>query len=246
MRKPWKTLVWCAMGIVAATALAMGGDTPWSSKPYQQWSQKDVMQILQDSPWAKKIPNVGGTLSQHGNTDLGGGEPGTSPGMGAVGVLPGEHETAMNDDRAPKTYVVVWWSARTVREAAARREMLSGQMTAEQMDKSVAATPGDYEVLVQGADMSIFDRRTEQSFMDKAFLQAKSSKQKIMPTRVEYLKGPNGEVTSAIFHFPGKQAGGQVYTANDKRIDFYCHVGDGTIRMSFDLSKMTDQQGLDL
>jgi hypothetical protein len=245
MKKRWMSLVLGSVAMAAVGGLAFGGDTPWMSKPYQQWTEKDVTEILQDSPWAKTIPNVGGTLSQHGNTALGGTEPGTSPG-GSPGILPGEHGPNLNDDRAPKTYLVLWWSARTVREAAARREVLTGQVAADQMDKGVATSPGDYEVLVQGADMSIFDQRSEQSFMDKAFLQAKSSKQKIMPTKVEYLKGPNGNVTAAIFHFPGKQAGGQVFTASDKRIDFYCHVGDGTIRTSFDLTKMADSQGLDL
>jgi len=245
MKKPWMSLILTVAGVATAGALALAGDTPWMSKPYQEWTQKDVTQILQDSPWAKSIPNVGGTLSQHGNTGLGGTEPTTSPG-GAPGILPGEHGPDLSDDRTPKTYLVLWWSAKTVREAAARREVLTGQLPADQMDKGVTASPGDYEVLVQGVDMSIFDRRPEQSFMDKAFLQAKSSKQKIMPTKVEYLKDSNGNVTSAIFHFPGKQAGGQVFTASDKRIDFYCHVGDGTIRTSFDLSKMVDAQGLDL
>jgi hypothetical protein len=246
MTKLWRSVVLGTV-VVVAGGLAFGGDTPWKDKPYQQWTQKDVTRILQDSPWAKTVNNVGGTLSQHGNTDLGGGEPGTMPGMGGGGVLPGEHDTSMNDDRAPKNYLVLWWSAITVRKAAARREMLTGELTAEQMDKQAAATPGDYEVLIQGVDMSIFDRRTEQSFMDKAFLQAKSSKQKIMPTKVEYLKGPNGNVTAAIFHFAAKQPSGTpVFTPRDKQADFYCHVGDGTIRTWFDFSKMTGQQGMDL
>jgi hypothetical protein len=114
------------------------------------------------------------------------------------------------------------------------------------MDK-VAAALGDYEVMVRGADMSIFVARTEQSFMDKAFLQAKSSKQKIMPNKVEYLKGPTGGVIAAIFHFGMKDPSGEpIFSPADKRVDFYCHVADGTIRTWFDFGQMADKQGVDL
>jgi hypothetical protein len=33
--------------------LAWAGGDPWKTKPYQQWTQDDIKQILDDSPWAK-------------------------------------------------------------------------------------------------------------------------------------------------------------------------------------------------
>lgn len=38
------------LGTLAALAWA---SDPWKAKPYQQWDQKDVAKILNDSPWAK-------------------------------------------------------------------------------------------------------------------------------------------------------------------------------------------------
>jgi hypothetical protein len=246
-RRALRKALLMAAGILAGGALALGGNASWRDKPYDQWNEKDVAMILQNSPWAKIVPNVGGTLSQHGNTDLGGNEPTVGPGMGTGQILPGEHDTPVNDPRAPKTYWVVWWSARTVREAAARHAMLTGTATEEQMRQQASSTTADYEVMVRGLDMSVFDSRPENSFLDKTFLEIKSSKQKIMPTRMEYLKTQEGHVSAAIFHFAKKSSVGEpILSPGDKHIDFYCHVADGTIRTWFEPDKMVDNQGADM
>jgi hypothetical protein len=260
----WKTVAIAAVMVVAGGALALGGSTPWKDKPYENWSQKDINLILQDSPWGKIVPYVGGTMHQLGNNNLdeadgsvgsggtaqGGAGSGKTYGGGGGGfsaILPAEHDTVLNDPRKPKTYYVLWWSARTVREAEARQAMLAGQATEEQMKQWVSSTTADYEVMIRGLDMSVFDGRPAQSFMDKAFLQLKSSKQKIMPTRVEYLKTQEGHVSAAIFHFAMKNSDGEpIVSPADNHVDFYCHVADGTIRTWFEPAEMVDPQGLDL
>ncbi len=240
--------------ILMAAGLIIAGGEPWKTKPYDQWDQKDVLEILQGSPWAKVIPNVGGTLHLQGNENLGSsgavvgeGGSGTAGASGVGTVLPGEHEQTLNDPRAPKTYVVVWWSAKTVREAAAQRSVLLGRETEDVAKSQVAAGPGDYEIMVHGADMSIFDQRTEQSFMTTVYIQLKSNKEKIPPSRVEYTRDSNGRVSAAIFHFPLKNASGSpTIPPGEKRVDFYAHVGDGNIITGFDVTKMVDKQGVDL
>jgi len=153
----------------------------------------------------------------------------------------------LNDPRKPKTYYVLWYSARTVREAEARQAMLAHQATEEQMKQWVSSAPADYEVMVRGLDMSLFDERPKQSFLDKAFLQMASPSQKVIPTQVEYVKTKDGHVSSVIFHFPTKSASGEpLFSPEAKRIDFYCHVADGTIRTWFEPGQMVDNQGEDL
>jgi hypothetical protein len=253
--------------IIAGGALALGGSRPWKEKPYEQWSQQDIVLILQDSPWGKKVPYVGGTMRQLGNNNLdemtgsvgsggtvqGGagsehtGSNGAVTGGGFNAILPAEHDTVLNDPRKPKTYYVSWYSARTVREAEARQANLARQATEEQMKQWVSSAPADYEVMVRGLDMSLFDERPKQSFLDKAFLQFTSPSQKIMPTQVEYVRTKDGHVLSVIFHFPAKSASGEpLFSPEAKRIDFYCHVGDGTIRTWFEPALMVDQDGVDL
>ncbi|MDT5155664.1 MAG: hypothetical protein QOC99_2055 [Acidobacteriota bacterium] len=43
--------------LAAASALAQSED--WQTKPYQQWTMKDVQKVLSDSPWAKTIARTG-------------------------------------------------------------------------------------------------------------------------------------------------------------------------------------------
>jgi hypothetical protein len=40
------------LAMLALAVVAWAGD-PWKEKPYQQWDQKEVLKVLNDSPWAK-------------------------------------------------------------------------------------------------------------------------------------------------------------------------------------------------
>src|SRR5579863_10298660 len=44
-------LLLVSLGLIVTWA---GGD-PWKSKPYQQWDSKDILKIVNDSPWAKLV-----------------------------------------------------------------------------------------------------------------------------------------------------------------------------------------------
>ena len=46
--------------ILAAAAIAWAGGDPWKTKPVDQWTDKDIQEILQTSPWAKvNVPTQG-------------------------------------------------------------------------------------------------------------------------------------------------------------------------------------------
>src|SRR5580698_9455464 len=48
MRKQWTAVVLT----LVASALAFAGNDPWTSKPYQQWDDKDIAKVLKISPWS--------------------------------------------------------------------------------------------------------------------------------------------------------------------------------------------------
>ena len=39
--------------LLAAAAIAWAGGDPWKTKSVDQWTEKDIAEILQTSPWAK-------------------------------------------------------------------------------------------------------------------------------------------------------------------------------------------------
>src|SRR5277367_1813094 len=138
------------IGVLAILAIAVtvwaGGD-PWKSKPYQQWDEKDVMAVLQTSPWAKVgVPASGAwrpmgmAAADTSNIGVAGSSSDKSHvSAGANSNQPGGAEKEV--DAGSQTYNIFWWSSRTIREAAERRAVLKGPTTQEEADKVVAAIP---------------------------------------------------------------------------------------------------------
>jgi hypothetical protein len=162
--------------------------------------------------------------------------------------MPAEHDQPLGaDPRAPKVYTVLWWSARTVRRAVAQDFVLTGKEDAATAQLQVASVPDDLEIMVHGADMSLFNNRPKDSFLANTYLQLRHAQKKIAPTRVEYMKTAEGHVSAVIFHFPAKDATGEPLIPRDeKRVDFYCRVGEGNIITFFEPAQMVDNQGMDL
>jgi hypothetical protein len=247
------------LGVTAVITLELivwaSGD-PWKSKPYQQWTEQDVAQVLQISPWAKPNLRVQGAAQSNGMTQITGGSVGyagsssdtSHVSAGATPDRPGGSEKSDLAAAAQATYSIFWWSSRTIREASLRRAVLKGTMTEADAEKDLAAAPDDYMILVQGTNMSIFEHRGEQAFEKTAFIQLKKSKQKAFPTKVAFLKGVDGQtVTGAIFYFAKTQSNGEpTISPDEKEVDFYLQLGEHKLLTYFDPRKMVDSKGEDL
>lgn len=240
--------------VLAAVAVAQGGDV-WKTKPFDQWTDKDIQEILQNSPWAKAGVQAKGAWHPDGMTQATGstGIPGSSTDTSHVSAgtttnTPGGTEKQDAAAASQATYSVFWWSSRTIRAASMRRAVLKGSMSEADAEKTVANVPDDYMVLVQGSNMQIFQHRGEEAFAKTSYLQLKKTKEKVYPTKVSFLKGSDGQtVTGAVFYFAKKTSTGEPTIAPDeKEIDFYLQVGDGTLLTYFDPRKMVDTKGEDL
>lgn len=247
MRRIVSTIL--VIGFAAAMAWAAGD--PWKSKPFQQWDEKDVKKVLNDSPWSKlvSVPAAwasgdaeGGltpampNASQDHSPD--GGIMGTA-GAGKAPAAPGVKEAQ---------FIVRWASSRAVREAALRGAVLGGHMKQEDADKQAAHPLEVYQVLVAGPDMKPFQAADDKAFLEKTFLVLKKSKQRIPATGIEYQRGADGKTVQAVaFSFARKTANGETTLPGDeKSVEFFCSVGGANIRVSFEIPKMEDSQGRDL
>jgi hypothetical protein len=241
--------------ILAAVAIAWAGGDPWKTKPVDQWTDKDIQEILQTSPWAKAAVQPQGAWHPDGMTQASGtiGTPGGSTdtshvSSGATPDRPGGTEKEDSAAAGKASYSIFWWSSRTIRAASMRRAVLKGSMTEADAEKTLANIPDDYMVLVQGTNMQIFQHRGEEAFEKVAYLQLKKTKQKVYPSKVAFLKGSDGTtVTGAVFYFPKKGGDGEPTVAPDeKEIDFYLQMGDAKLLTYFDPRKMVDGKGEDL
>src|SRR5271156_4067279 len=240
--------------ILAAAAIAWAGGDPWKTKSIDQWSDKDVLEILTTSPWAKVAVQPQGAWRPDGMTQASGstGIAGSKSDSSHVGAGANPEQTGATDKEdsaaaSQSTYSVFWWSSRTIRAASMRRAVLKGTMTEADAEKTVSNVPDDYMILVQGTNMQIFQHRGEQAFEKVASPLLKKTKQKVYPSKVGFTKAADGTVNGAVFYFPKKGASGEPTIAPDeKEIDFYLQMGDAKILTYFDPRKMVDSKGEDL
>ena len=241
--------------LLAAAAIAWAGGDPWKTKSMDQWTDKDIIEILATSPWAK--PGVqpqgastrpAGMTESTGSTGIAGSKSDIS--HTAAGAAPGQNGASEKEDSAAAnqaTYSIFWWSSRTIRAASNRKGVLKGTMTEADAEEKVSNVPDEYMVLVQGTNMQIFQHRGEEAFEKAAFLQLKKTKEKVYPSKVGFLKTADGGVNGAVFYFPKKGANGEPTIAPDeKEIDFYLQMGGAKLITYFDPRKMVDSKGEDL
>jgi len=246
-----KTISSGVLAALFAIGVHAGGDA-WKTKPYTQWDEKDVAAVLQSSPWVKLNVALPGALSAADAT------PDYNPGVSGPGSMPNRvaspapaaPQLGGGDSSTPqagaKTYNILWYSSRTIREALARRAVLKGVMTQDNAAKIVAADPDSYQVLLSSSDMSVFEGRGEDAFKDAAFIELKKEKKKINATNVAFQRS-SGKVVGVVFSFPKKDAEGQPsISADEKEIDFSVRISGAWLRSGFNLKQMADTQGQDL
>jgi hypothetical protein len=237
--------------IVFALLLAVDlwASDPWREKSYKNWDEKDVRKILNESPWSKRI-EVGG----HERTRVGLESPEDTSTASEAGGESGEEEGGRGAEQEKETkknginFVIRWGSSRTMRAAWVRSQVLQKRISEVDTEKSLPPVPGDYELLLVGPDMTLFEKADEATLKEKSYLLAKKSKQRINPSKVEFARAPDGKrIKGIIFHFPKKTpAGKPIFPANEKELEFLAPVGAVEIKASFDLQKMVDKEGTDL
>jgi len=227
------------VAVLATLGLAYGASQVWMSKPYQQWNENDVREILQHSPWIKETtvlaswggsqsmqnpgmppqgqpqqsqPSQSGTMGGSKGTMGGGGSYGGGSGaQGAGGQQPGMGGGQPETAEGRNvTYVIRWNSAQTIRDAVARQAMLSGKASQSQLQQYVDQQPSVYQVFVFGPDMTPFAQETNDTLKSKASIEVKPSKEKVAPAQVDIVKSPNGgSITGVLFSFPKQGTDGK-------------------------------------
>lgn len=247
-----------AAAFLLLAGMAAAGNDPWTSKPYTQWDDKDIQKVLSSSPWVQVV-TVEQTWKPLSQADLEAmdSNKATAGAVAGVGSGSGGNSTIISAEYADTghtrgediQYDVFWYSSRTLREATARRAVIHNGQDPQGAEEFVNAPHEDYEVLIQGKDMTPFMKKPEAEYAGMAWIQVKGSKDKIAATKVTYTKddaAPHA-VNGAIFAFPRKKADGSpTIPAGVKSVDFYCKVGASTMHAMFDVPKMQDQKGQDL
>jgi len=261
-----------ALAVALLAVICWAGGDPWKDKPYAQWDDKDIQKVMSSSPWARMVSVTATWVTGSGAADSGGGyggapqvpsgssaQPMAGGGGGGMkgGGQGGASSTgpqgaagggASDPGFAQATYAVYWMSSRTMRAAFGREQVLHSGKDEADVDKIVDQPTQEYEVALQGRDMTPFQTNDEAFFQAHAWLEMKKTKEKVPASKVAFQRGADGKSINAVFFlFPKKSATGEATIgADEKEVSFICNLGKSNLKTDFDPRKMSDQKGPDL
>ncbi len=229
-----KVLLTCAWVVLISPGVWASG--PWTEKSYQQWDNKDLHRILHDSPWVKRFTL---TRVEVPESSL----PGDTPTGLAMWHYPST--ATLPEDTHSLPFTVRWVSSRTLREAWARRLVLQKKVPENEIEKHVPPSQDEFELAVEGPDMTPFHNVRESALKSKCYLSVDSKR--VAPTRVVLVHAKEGEVKGILFYFPKKNSTGEpIISSHERSVGFVERGGGVDIHVNFNPQTMVDQAGIDL
>ncbi|MBZ5606628.1 MAG: hypothetical protein LAP38_00080 [Acidobacteriia bacterium] len=239
------------------TVCLFGADF-WQSKPFAEWSDKEINKMLTGSPWARSVsislsamtPPGGGRGGRGGRGGGGGGgfggddaapaRPGGDDLAGPGGGAPGGNIASRGDigggggQAVPSLQLTVrWQSAMPMKQALVRRRFGAEAATSPDAKKFLDDN-AVYLIALAGlpAAMARFNSPEIKSAMkEKTTLTAKD-KPPLHPVDVGV--GPPGQQVEIFFVFPKTTE----FTLDDKEIEFATSLGAIAVKQKFRLKDM--------
>lgn len=206
----------------------------WKEKPFQEWTREECFRIFQDSPWVRLE-----TRSIINPSGAGISNPGVGPSGNRRGSVTGEER--VGDFAVSRQYYVRLQSAKPVRMALARLQLIAGKVTEESAHRYIETAPGQGKIVIMisvppGQDRTEFDGLNTQQISRHTYLVGKKSKKKVFVER--YF--PPAEVggIEPVLVFPRlDSAGDELFPIQEKEMRFVSDIG-GRINVKFKLKHM--------
>ena len=206
-------------GIVLLAGAVLAAADFWEETEFTAWSDKDVEQMMNDSPWAKRLTvRFPRTPRESRGGRFGGFRPGTS---------------------TPQTRLVIQWqSAQPIRQAMVRGRIEQGGTVDPEAQVFLDQSSPGYVVVVTGLPGQ-FGRLTPEALMAEARLERKG-KSPIVPAQAQPQRAGRG--VAIVYFFPKDDA----IVLEDKEVEFITKVGGVTIKKEFTLEDMVFNDQLEL
>ena len=221
----------------------------WQSKPFTEWSDKEVQRILQNSPWSHSLNvSAGGPVLPSTGNSRRNRNPGETGDMSGPAVAPassgiddpsrggssgrgGLDEMGVN--AAPTVVVTVrWQSSLAVKQALIRFKYGNEAATSSEARKLLDSVDGNYVVVVSGiTKLQLWgDPETlKKAFLEQSALIVKG--QTIKP--VDFMTRADRTI-DAYFAFPKTRP----ITIDDKDVEFLTRLNGVDLRQRFHLKDM--------
>jgi hypothetical protein len=223
---------------VGAVAILAAADV-WETKPFMTWSDKELQQVLTDSPWSKSVQVVLGTLGRGGNgieSDGRGGGGDDEDGGGG-----GRDRGGVDGFGAPLPQVklvVTWRSALPIKQALMRGAYgLGGVLIAEDQQELERVEPV-YVIRLSGLPMRYSGLLG--AMRNETFLRRGGGKTPIAVSEGSAEQTDNEIVVE--FYFPRSES----IALEDKDIEFVTKLGQFDVKKKFTLKDMVFKGKLEL
>jgi hypothetical protein len=239
----------------------------WESKPFADWTDKDLQKVVNNSPWARQtratLANAaaggrgrGGAQAglgdeASGDASISGGAGGRgSRGGGSAGGADRLGPSPSDFDQGPQAaqqagipVIIRWQSALPLRQAQMRGKYGKEAATAPEAQKFLATEPTVYVVAVSGLPGSIVSGsagdQAKQNITRSTTLTAKG-KEPVHPVAVEFV--PNGTAVDVLMGFPRNAP----FALEDMEAELTSQIGPASVKYKFKLKDMVVRGKLEL
>jgi hypothetical protein len=216
MRRAFYVLFLSAFALVAA-------GLPWDKAP-EQWTMADVFRILQNSPWSPAKVSLESNFTQRTTNSQSGVVDDSRVNGRNTAVVPGVTFTRAQSLPA---VTVLWWSAKTVRLAEAKRlQARSGALGATAKDavaKVEANLLPDYILTVEGDEPMRILRDAREDFHDTVFLELENGGVLDLMA-VKYVEDGDTDVVRTEMHFARLLNGEPAIDPESQKVIFHCRA----------------------
>jgi len=205
----------------AFTLLAAG--LPWDKAP-EQWTMADVFRILQNSPWSPSKFSLESNFTQRSTNSQSGIVDDSRVNGRNTAVVPGVMFTRAQT-MPPVT--VLWWSAKTIRLAEAKRLLArSGAMNATVKDAAAKVEVNllpDYILTVEGDEPLRILRDAREDLHDTVFLELENGGVLDLMA-VKYVEEGDTDVIRTEMHFARLLNGEPAIDPESQKVIFHCRA----------------------
>ncbi len=243
--------------VVLVSMLGWAGKQPWlETRPYTEWSEKDVRAILTESPWvASQTFLIYGRADEVASREF---APPSGMGTAAGGNVTSEtgrigpvRSTADTPLDHQLFVSVIWASSLTLRQATVRMSQLRGVNSQGDPAQYLSQPPQEYEIVVTEtpwsqsrlAQADLFLDLKEPDLKERAYLETTKGG-KTPPVRVQIV--PGRAFSTLRFYFPRELQGKPIIPADEPTVRFFCKTRRGDLKAEFNLQAMVREGKPDL
>jgi hypothetical protein len=256
--------------LLLACAVCMWAADFWTSKPYTDWSAKELQKMMSDSPWAHRVdvelsvrmPNVSSQSESGGRgrgKGGGGGDIATADGGATSGAdLSGTRGGAggpagagggPNDGPVTQTMPVmlVWQTALPVKQALMKAKF--GAEAASSADAKTYLEREEQYIVLNVGGLPTYAAQSAEGDAKAALLKLTSlnvkGKDPLRAVEVQFSK--RERVVDALFFFPRATAGSSgAFSSDDKELEFSTKFEKLAVKYRFKLKDMLYHGKLEL